>query len=528
MSINTSNVSTPVPDLHLSKISLLRDHQACIPLTKVLGDSDILVLLSPVVVPLPREENGTKDPFEPLGLALARRHPWVRHVPYTSSNGITGYHVTFIKRAKAVVFIISGTPVAGQTSQAEIADIARLFGENRPQIIVACQDVRDLGLMDASFPTVIQLPGYAPKRLEEAAALLFGEVSATPPGSVNVPDLGMAPTSWDIEALPDDLGAYNIAPIVELWNECLPDKFRMDRYSLQRVLDRAGFGKHYVVKLPDTGDIVGFCATYTTWAFSDPEYLLGSLAILVVRPAYRRMGIGLSLHSHAIDQMTRTRGVRRLQLGSTFPRLLYGLPKDSVSHEWFQRREWETNSQSAGQGREICDWLLRIQDWPSGGFATVPVGFTFRQCQAGEFPKVLQFVRNEAVRNETMGLFEEYKWSMSNANDIILALYGSAVMATALIYMPNSGSAAENDLPWASKIGPDVGGITCICIAEGNTTLLNHRDSVMIRLLGTCVKLLQSNGMQHVLLDGVKGGNEGFQNLGFHKWAQYRDVWREV
>jgi GNAT superfamily N-acetyltransferase len=451
----------------VSGISLVRDHQACVPLTRILGDGDLLVLLSPVVVPFQLEGNSSsnRDPFEPFGRALAKRHPWTRHVPYTSSNGITGYHVTFIKRAKAVIFIISGAPIAGQSSQVEIADVARMIGEHRPQIIVACQDVRDLSIVDSSFPTILQLPGYAPKDLEHAAALLFGEVSSTASGSMNVQELIMAPRPWEVEALPESLAAFDISPVLELWNECLPDKFRMNGFALHRLLDRDGFGRHYVVRLPDTSEIVGFCATYTTWAFSDPEYLVGSLAMLVVRQAYRRRGIGRSLHDHAIDQMTRTRGVRRLLLGSTFPRLLCGIPRELVSHEWFNRRGWPIDSHSAGRGREISDWLLRIQDWPGGGFATFPEGFTFRPCTLDEFPTVLQFVRSEAARNETMGLFEEYKWSKDFANDIVLGIHGKTIVAAALLYLPNSGSTAENDLPWAGVLGSDVGGITCICIA---------------------------------------------------------------
>lgn len=100
------------------QVTVIRDYQACIPLTRILGEGDIVLLLTPVVTPY--EQNGS-DPFEPLGRALATRHPWIRHVPYTARNGITNTHVGFIKRAKAVIFIISGPPNAGQISQVEIA-----------------------------------------------------------------------------------------------------------------------------------------------------------------------------------------------------------------------------------------------------------------------------------------------------------------------------------------------------------------------------------------------------------------------
>jgi GNAT superfamily N-acetyltransferase len=480
------------------KMSLLRDRQACIPLTRVLDDGDILVLLSPVVRP---GDNTVGDPFEPLGRALATRHPWVRHIPYTADHGITGYHVAFIKRAKAVIYVISGLSSPGQTSQADMAEVAQALGEYRPQIIVACHDVQELGLMDAGFPTIIELPAYAPEQLREAAAILFGEI---PPvvAEDRIAKVGsIISKDWEVEDMPSLVSSFNFdfKPILDLWNQCLPEKFHLDLFSLRVLLDRDGFGKHYMVKEPETGELIGFCATYTTWAFSDPEYLVGSLAVLLVKPTHRRKGVGRCLHNHAIDSLRRTRGVRRLQLGSTFPRLLCGVPLESDSHEWFTRHGWEMDFQSAGRGQEmdfqsagrgqvINDWLLRIQDWPSLGSTTVPEGFSIRQCNYDEFPSLLQFVRNQASNNETMGLFEEYKWSRENAHDIVLCLHGATIVAAALIYTAQSGTTAETDLPWARKIGFDVGGITCICIAGELESRLPYLLSLSLSLC-VCVSV---------------------------------------
>lgn len=44
--------------------------------------------------------------------------------------------------------------------------------------------------------------------------------------------------------------------------------------------------------------------------------------------------------------------------------------------------------------------------------------------------------------------------------------------------------------------------------------MVNSRDSVMIRLLDTCVKLLAEQGMRQLFIDGMKGGDDGFQSLG--------------
>ncbi|KAI1044320.1 hypothetical protein LB505_007132 [Fusarium chuoi] len=86
-----------------SPATLLWDHQDLIPLQKNLGDEDLVLLLTPAVVPLDQSLANTSDPFEPLGKALARTHPWIRHVPYTKERGITGIHpaVKFRKRGPA-------------------------------------------------------------------------------------------------------------------------------------------------------------------------------------------------------------------------------------------------------------------------------------------------------------------------------------------------------------------------------------------------------------------------------------------
>ncbi len=44
--------------------------------------------------------------------------------------------------------------------------------------------------------------------------------------------------------------------------------------------------------------------------------------------------------------------------------------------------------------------------------------------------------------------------------------------------------------------------------------MAHTRDSVMIRLLNYCVQSLQTQGMQKMYLDGIRGGYEGFQSIG--------------
>ena len=444
---------------------LIRDSQSCLPLSRNLRDGDLVILLTPVVAPISPARSSpamTSDPFEPLGRALARHHPWIRHVPYTVRGGITGTHVAFIKRAAVVIFVISGPACQGQPSQVELSGIARTVGGHRLQVIAACCNIQELGPLDAaSFPTVIQLPGYSSDALESAADLLFRVNYHPQIAGPNAHSLMPHPKTWPVEIW----NAYrDVTAIHDLWLECLPGQFHLDRLTLQYLLVREGCAMHYVVREPETADILGFCATYTTYIDSGSERLIGSLSAILVRPSSRRLGIGSSLHDHALRQLAKTRGVCRLQLGSTFPRLLYGPPSEIASHNWFGRRGWRIDQQGPGTGQDVCDWILRIDQWPSRGFLSS--NLSFRPCSPPDFDLVLEMVGRESARKDSVGWYDQYA-KLANTmhlRDIVVGVENETIVAAALTYVKNSGSPVAEDLPWAATISDDVGGVTCICI----------------------------------------------------------------
>ncbi|KAK3995031.1 hypothetical protein QBC44DRAFT_305646 [Cladorrhinum sp. PSN332] len=513
---------------HQPGASVIHDSQSTLPLSKPLKDGDLILLLTPAAIPdlsaVKRDPKAlTSDPFEPLGQALAKRHPWVRHVPYLPRNGITGTHVVHIRLAKVVIFVISGPPSEGQRSQVALAEITRGVCENRPQVIVACCDVSELGAIDKSFPTVVQVPGFAPADLEAAASVLFGEPEPpkqqSPTTGPNVQNLLVAPKLWSSEVWDPrrDLDA-----VYDLWRQCVPEHFHLNRFQFQALLQRDGYAMHYVVREPGTSQLLGFCATYTTYADSGGERLIGSLAALLVRPSYRQRGIGLSLHNFALRQLTRTRGVSRLQLGSTFPRLFYGPPLDTAHEDWFRRRDWPMLTGS-GSGKEVCDWLLRFEDWRPSGLPSPAL--TFRQCDFHEFDKVLQLVERVSKEEDAVGWYDQYAKFVNTMNirDIVLGLDGNDIVAAAMTYVKHSGSPVEEDLPWASTIGDDVGGVTCVCI-----TGASNKDGIMLNLVDYSIGTLKDQGMTKLFMDAVKEGDERFKSMGFQKWSRYRDAWREV
>ncbi|KAI1261324.1 hypothetical protein F5Y18DRAFT_209277 [Xylariaceae sp. FL1019] len=509
------------------QITAIRDNQACIPLNSLLQDDDILLVLSPVVVPLTTTtDHSSTDPFEPFGRALASRHPWIRHVPYTARNGITETHVEFIKRAKAIIFIASGASTSGQLSQVDIAQASRNVSDDKPFVVIACAPFEEVGVLEVDFPTVVQLSDYLPADLSAAAAMLFGEMVGAPVSGVKVQELIMTPESWS----PEDFKETDVTPIHNLWNQCLPDQFHMEKYPLQNLLQRDGYSMHFVVRLPASREIIGFCATYATFVDKAGERLIGSLAMLIVKSPYRRRGVGLSLYEHAVRQLKKIRGVDRIQLGSTYPRLLSGIPAGLSSVGWFQRRGWLMDGRTPGRGQHICDWLLKVEDWPHGGFSAVPSGLSYRVGTFDDFQPILDFVERETSSKGHTGWFDQY---MNHAhdgrlNDIVLGLDRTRIVATALVYTPHEGSMLALDLPWARTIGSDVGGVTCICIADDCGSMTSSKDTVMVRLLDACITVLRDQGMQRVYLDAITGGDEGFQSMGFQKWAIYSDNWHHT
>jgi hypothetical protein len=100
---------------------------------------------------------------------------------------------------------------------------------------------------------------------------------------------------------------------------------------------------------------------------------------------------------------------------------------------------------------------------------------TFRPCEFTEFDMVLDFVEKESLKKDTMGWYDQYAKlaNTMNIQDIVLGLEGDAIIAVALTYVRNTGSPAADDLPWASTIADDVGGVTCVCVS-GMPARLHH------------------------------------------------------
>ncbi|TVY29038.1 hypothetical protein LHYA1_G002266 [Lachnellula hyalina] len=500
--------------------TVLRDATNWLPQVKSLKETDVIILLTPVTIPISSDPTDTSDPFEPLGRSLAKRHSRIRHVPYTQRNGITSTHLGFIKRGHVIILCFALRP--GQHIQLEFADIALAVSDNKPCIIVVCCTPIDANQV-IPFPTVIQTAGYTPPALESTAALIFGEQQSAfqsdPSPAAHFTD-PQRPRLWPVELWNE---VRDVSSVLELWNESINGRFSLDQTTLASLLRRPGYAKHYVVRDTKNGVILGICATYLSYVDKEGEKLIASIAALLVRSTHRHLGIGLSLHSHAVSQLKKTRGVIRLQFGSTFPRILYGPPSDmNFNEEWFRRRGWHLDKDVPGQGQAIYDLILDFKDWKYGKNIS-PMQLQFRLCAQEDMMRVLDLVEGSSARRGKMGWFDQYSSLMNgpNVKDIVIALENDNIVATALTYTPSCGSPIPSNLPWAAQISPDIGGVTCICLPIENNT-------VMVGLLDACIKNLQNQGMKRMFIDGISSELDALKQLGFLEWAKYKDVWKDT
>ena len=156
------------------------------PLLSLPSGSTIL-LLTPTLPPL-TVLNQPSDPFEPLGRALSRFQPRIRHVPYTLSSGLSATHLTFLSRVAAVVLVLASTTSILVDAQIEIwSDVERSLSQaevNRQKtarLVVSAGDVGDLyaGDMLGKGWWGVACWDYNQGALEAVAEVLGGQREAT-------------------------------------------------------------------------------------------------------------------------------------------------------------------------------------------------------------------------------------------------------------------------------------------------------------------------------------------------------------
>lgn len=503
-------------------ITVVRDENCLLPLNHKLSATDTVLLLAPVVRPLHPTPSGEPptDPFEPLGRALARRHSRIRHAPYTI-QGLTPLHTTLIKRAAAVVFVtVNALQTPQQGYQIKMAEEVQHMCASKPFVAIAACDPYDL-LSARTFGTYLCTYEYSQAALETAAAVIFGErhaPGALPVGTPGVP-VRRQQKQWFVEVWEKRKDLYASA---DLWKDCLGRKWPLDASTLSTLLDRPGYSKHFVVRNPVTHELLGLAATYTIML--GPNQMIGSLALLMVRPTHRNLGIGLSLHDVAIRHLSLTPGITSIQLGSIFPRLFPGLPVDIPVDDsaWFAHRGWRFEE------KYVYDLFMDIDSWAPPETILGPLeakGISFSRCTPEQFEALIDFeMKNFGTYP---GWVEKYQ-TLKDTDDIadaILATSREGILGAALVFSPVSNNQMSKDIPWPKMMGERNGGLACVSVGRQF-----RGQGLGLALICASILELKSRGLKGCFVDWVDLAEfEGtYKQLGFQQWGKYREIWRRI
>jgi GNAT superfamily N-acetyltransferase len=434
--------------------TLVQDSVSWLQKFRALKETAVILLLTPVVI-RENQEPSDSDPFEPLGRSLEERRARIRHVPYymrfachlktgwnlkamltISSDGLTSTHLGFIRHAHAIILCI-------QPPLQTLALVYNLLAvhERKPVIFIICS--ASTATQSTDFPTTILTKGHSPPALKAAASLIFSSPLPSPTAFVRANGQQL----YDITLFEP---ARDLLAIHALWTESLPTPFFPHPQTLSSLLDRPGYSKHYIIRSPP--HILGFCATYISYADRRREDLIASLAILLVHPSARGRGVGRMLHDHALRELRCTKRVVRFQLGSTFPRLLAGplveQARDVEEDEWFVRLGLGLDNRGIpGEERIVRDLILDIGDWeetPPGEGMKVE----FRTAVEEDINGLLELVDCTVKGMEKQGWLDQYAglWD-ANVEDAVVGVEGERIVAVALTYTPLSRSEIASNLP---------------------------------------------------------------------------------
>jgi len=156
-----------------------------------------------------------------------------------------------------------------------------------------------------------------------------------------------------------------------------------------------------------------------------------------------------------------------------------------MNEEWFRRRGWHLEKDVPGQGQVVRDLIVDFAKWQYVHQDSSPTPLQFRLCTQEDMVKVLAMVEQVSTSQAKMGWFDQYSSLMNgpNVKDIVLGIEDDIIIAAALTYTPSCGSQIASNLPWASRLGHDVGGVTCICIScKLSPWLYTHNPKSITRL----------------------------------------------
>lgn len=344
-------------------ITVMRDRDRLLPLSRSMDQHEELLLLTPLVKPLPassatktleNKQFGSSSAssqsihdkwlhrdrgaimsgegvFRGLGRSLARaRHGKLLHTSYTA-NGVRPVHENLIHRASTIIIVTADANrnlyQAGFTKHVSMMiSMLRANGQNKHLIVVAVSSPYDFA-MDKTIGTYICTFDFTEMAMSALVRALFNEYnpSGTLPGTLRKSKKVLkSRRNWLVETYNRDRDGRGLdellqaiarasGPHLQYLRSATASSFELNNPNIEE--------SHLVVSNSSTQALYGFCATYLI-----KNSGVGIVGGLFVDPGKRNVSVGRSLHRTALRLLSQKPGVTKLQLGSCFPGVFPGIP----------------------------------------------------------------------------------------------------------------------------------------------------------------------------------------------------------
>ncbi|KAK6361883.1 hypothetical protein TWF730_005595 [Orbilia blumenaviensis] len=317
--------SSPTPT---SSVPTRPDHKSL--LSSFLSDKDRVLMTGEVV-------------FRELGRSIGRSSgARILHSSYTAS-GIRPVHENLIEAASMIIVV---TADANQNRYQygftkHISAISKIptdrFPKGKQVIVIAVSSPYDFWI-DKSIGTYVCTYDFTETAIDALVKVIFGKKNAKGllPGTIfkrrrqqQQPKQQWLVEHWkksrDLQSLQQLLEAVRRAstetPSLYIDLATLPAA----AYLTEDIIMNDGSvileQQNFVVRNSSTRALYGFCSTYF-----NPRSGVGSIGIIVVDPARRKLSIGNSLHASALRYLRQKKGIKRVSVGSRFPAGYLGMP----------------------------------------------------------------------------------------------------------------------------------------------------------------------------------------------------------
>ncbi|PHH87515.1 hypothetical protein CDD83_8753 [Cordyceps sp. RAO-2017] len=475
-------------------ITVVRDKEKLLPLSGSMHAGEELLLLTPLVKPLPassmtkslleaKNNNYSDAPtnhdvwahqarergaimsgegvFREFGKNLARyRNEKLLHTSYTA-NGVRPVHENLINRASCIIIVTADANrnlyQAGFTKHVDMmCSMHRSRGNKKQLIVVAVSSPYDFA-MDKSIGTYICTYDFTENAMSALVRVLVGEIDppvGSMPGTLRKSKKVLKSRqlwlveeydrSRDAKGLNELLRAVHraTAPDLEFLKSTSAASFELNVSTIKEA--------HFVVRNSSTQALYGFVATYYIG-------VVGILGAIFVDPGKRNVSIGRSLHRRALKSLSQQRGLKKIQLGTTFPSVFLGIPSNlelSTVKDWFCNSGWDTQFPRRLTNmviRDLGNWLV-----PEGLLQSIQrtnISFdlihgldnadsVLHHVHANANPEVLELYKHALAENKSCGIVRAKDPAGNLIGSVIICRQNSALVTHVPSLLSQTGDVA--------------------------------------------------------------------------------------